>query len=66
MQVFNPPAVIPTTAHKCYEYLAARGFLLHRNGKDYFITNFRGGRCFSGNLKDLKEHLKDTYYGEPT
>lgn len=65
MQVFNPPAVIPTTADKCYEYLAARGFLLHRNGKDYFITNFRGGRCFSGNLKELKEHLKDTYYGEP-
>jgi hypothetical protein len=55
----------PTTATKCYEYLAARGFLLHRMKKEYMITNFRGGRCFKGSLVELKQHLKDTYYGEP-
>ena len=55
----------PTTANKCYEYLAARGFLLHRMEKEYMITNFRGGRCFSGNLTELKAHLSDTYYGDP-
>lgn len=65
MQVFNLPAVKPTTADKCYHYLAERGFLLHRMGKEYKITNFRGGQCFFGNLQELKEHLKDTYYGEP-
>jgi hypothetical protein len=55
----------PTTATKCYEYLAARGFLLHRMAKEYKITNFRGGCCFKGSLVTLKQHLKDTYYGEP-
>jgi DNA-binding transcriptional regulator YhcF (GntR family) len=63
--VFNPIAVKPTTATKCYEYLAARGFLLHHTGKEYFITNFRGGKCFTGTLSELKLHLKDEYYGEP-
>ena len=55
----------PTTARKCYEYLAARGFLLHRMEKEYMITNFRGGCCFRGNLTELKAHLSDTYYGDP-
>jgi hypothetical protein len=63
--VFNPVSVKPSTATKCYEYLAARGFLLHRMGKEYMITNFRGGRCFKGTLAELKLHLKDVYYGEP-
>ena len=53
------------TATKCYEYLANRGFLLHHMGKEYMITNFRGGRCFKGTLAELKVHLKDAYYGEP-
>lgn len=61
----NPVTVKPTTADKCYQYLSARGFLLHRNGKEYTITNFRGGRCFRGNLAELKTHLKEAYYGEP-
>jgi hypothetical protein len=54
------------TAAKAYTYLAARGFLLHRMGSEYRITNFRGGQCFKGNLASLKEHLASTYYGEPT
>ena len=53
------------TATKAYDYLAARGFLLHRlAGKTYRITNFRGGKCFEGALAELKAHLKVTYYGE--
>ena len=64
--IFNPISVKPDTATKCYEYLAARGFLLHRMDKEYMITNFRGGRCFKGTLVELKAHLKDAYYGEPT
>ena len=63
--IFNPVSVKPTTAAKCYQYLAARGFLLHHTDDEYFITNFRGGKCFSGTLVELKQHLKDTYYGEP-
>ena len=54
------------TATKAYSYLADRGFLLHHMGKgEYVITNFRGGRCFKGKLTELKNHLKETYYGEP-
>jgi len=53
------------TLSKAYTYLSERGFLLHRMGKEYMITNFRGGRCFKGNLAELKSHLKLTYYGEP-
>jgi hypothetical protein len=54
------------TAPKAYRYLAERGFLLHRlEGRMYMITNFRGGRCFKGTLQELKQHLTDTYYGEP-
>lgn len=60
-----PPATSPKTSAECYQYLASRGFLLHRTGKNYVITNFRGGRCFTGNLAQLKQHLQDFYYGEP-
>ena len=53
------------TVLKAHEYLAARGFLLHRLvDKTYRITNFRGGKCFEGTLAELKAHLKVTYYGE--
>lgn len=55
----------PSTAAKCRQYLTERGFLLHHTANGYFITNFRGGKCFSGTLAELKSHLQDEYYGEP-
>lgn len=55
-----------TTRTKPFEYLAERGFLLHHVEDDlYWITNPRGGKVFTGTKKELRAHLKETYYGEP-
>jgi hypothetical protein len=54
------------TESKCFDYLAKRGFLLHILNDGYWITNKNGHKVFTTcELKELKAHLKATYYGEP-
>lgn len=50
-----------STLAACRAELTRQGYVLHAfqtgDGRRYYVSNFRGGRCFEGTLQQLKDEL---------
>jgi len=50
------------TIRECREWLQFQGYTVHGfqtgNGREYLVTNFRGGQCFRGSGQQLIQQVK--------